>query len=121
MTDEERQRTMDFILEQMAQFSASIQRHEEERQRREQEDAGRDISITQIRRILAGSIWETRRYRKDMNERMAALVDAQIRTEEALRSLAAFTERNSRDIESLAKVNKNGKPDGEDAGGNTPS
>jgi len=29
MTDEERRRTMEFILEQQAQFAANIQRHEE--------------------------------------------------------------------------------------------
>lgn len=31
MTDEERRRTMEFIVEQQAQFAANIQRHEEER------------------------------------------------------------------------------------------
>ena len=139
MTDEERQRTMDFILQQMAQLAASAQRNEEERQKRERKDARRDVSVTQIRRILAGAIWESRRYRRDFNERitalvnaqmrsdethsrldekMNALIDAQLKTEEALRSLAATTERNSRDIASLAKANKN---TGEDDGGNIPS
>ena len=139
MTDEERQRTMDFILRQMAQLAASAQRNEEEKQKRERKDARRDVSIAQIRKILAGAIWESRRYRRDFNERMAALVnaqmqaderhshldekmnaliDAQLRTEEALRSLAATTERNSSDIASLAKANKN---TGEGDGGNIPS
>ena len=143
MDDAERQRTMDFILQQMAQFAASVQRNVEERQRREQADTRRDVSIAQIRRILAGSIWESRRYRRDFNERMAALVnaqmradearsrfdekmnaliDAQLRTEEALRSLAATTERNSTDIASLTRANKSdGKANGEDRGGSTPS
>lgn len=101
MTDEERQRTIDFILQQMAQFAASIQRSDEERQKREQKDARRDVSIVQIRRILAGAIWEFRRDRRDLNARMVALVDAQIRTEEALRSLAVTTERNSKDVSRL--------------------
>lgn len=81
MTGEERQRTMDFILQQMAQFAASIQRSEEEREKRERTDRRRDVSIEQIRRLLARSIWERRRDRRDWNERMAALVDAQVRSE----------------------------------------
>ena len=143
MTDEERQRTMDFILQQMAQFAVSIQRSEEERQKRERKDSRRDVSIEQIRRILAGAIWESRRDRRDFNGRMAALVnaqvradegrsrlddkmnaliDAQLRTEEALRSLAATTERNSLDIAALARVNKSdSKATGEGEGGGTPS
>ncbi|MET0648599.1 MAG: hypothetical protein ABW208_18460 [Pyrinomonadaceae bacterium] len=83
MTDEERQRTMDFILQQMAQFAASIQRSEEEREKRERTDRRRDVSIEQIRRILARSIWERRCDRRDWNERMAALVNAQMRSDEA--------------------------------------
>jgi hypothetical protein len=39
---------------------------------------------------------------------MTALVDAQIRTEEALRSLAATTELNSRDIATLSKKARDG-------------
>lgn len=41
MTDEERRRTMEFILEQQAQFAANVQRHEENF-RRLQEDRMRD-------------------------------------------------------------------------------
>jgi len=37
MTNEDRQRTMDFILQQQAQFAASIQRLEESFERREEE------------------------------------------------------------------------------------
>jgi hypothetical protein len=150
MTDEERQRTMDFIVQQMAQLAASAQRNEEGRRRREQKDSRRDVSIAQIRRLLARTIWERRRDRTDWNERMAALanaqvraderqvlldekmnalIDAQLRTEEAMRSLkeamrslAAATERNSNDIAALAKVNKaNGRAGGGDDGGDASS
>jgi hypothetical protein len=82
MTDEERQRTMNFILEQMAQLAASAQRHEEEKQKREKADTRRDVSIAQIRRLLAWTIWERRRDRRDWNERMAALANAQLRADE---------------------------------------
>jgi anti-sigma-K factor RskA len=37
MTDEERRRTMEFILEQQAQFAANIQRHEENFRQLEEE------------------------------------------------------------------------------------
>ena len=37
MTDEERRRTMEFILEQQAQFAANVQQHEENFRRLEQE------------------------------------------------------------------------------------
>jgi len=83
MDDAERQRTMDFILQQMAQVSASMQRNEEESLKRNQRDARRDVSITQIRKLLARTIWERRRDRRDWNERMAALVNAQMRSDEA--------------------------------------
>jgi hypothetical protein len=83
MNDEERQRTMDFILRQQAQFAASVQRNAEERQKREKADKRRDISIAQIRRILAQTIREFRRDRRDLNERMAALANAQLRSEQA--------------------------------------
>jgi hypothetical protein len=127
MTDEERQRTMDFILQQMAQFAASIQRSEEERQKRERTDRHRDVSIAQIRRILAGAIWEFRRSRRDLDGRMAALVDSQMRTEDAIRSLtatteslAAATERNSNAIAALSGKGGVNAEDAGNGGGGTP-
>jgi hypothetical protein len=83
MTDEERQRTMDFILRQQAQLAASMQRYEEDKQKGEKADTRRDVSIAQIRRLLARTIWERRRDRGEWNERMAALADAQMRSEQA--------------------------------------
>ncbi len=106
MTDEERQRTMNFILEQMAQVAAGAQRNEEEHTRFTK-------SLKQVRGTLALLSWQFRRERKDLNERMAALVDAQLRTEEAMRSLAATAERNSTDIAALARARQaDGEPDG---------
>ena len=83
MDDAERRRTMDFILRQQAEFAASMQRHEEERHKREKADTRRDVSIVQIRRMLAQTIREFRRDRRDLNERMAALANAQLRSEQA--------------------------------------
>ena len=66
MNDDERQRQMDFLLEQQA-------RHDHE--------------IAQIRRILLSGIRIARRDRSDFREKLNALINAQIKSEE---ELAAF-------------------------------
>ncbi|HEX8501308.1 MAG TPA: hypothetical protein VF659_12070 [Pyrinomonadaceae bacterium] len=130
MTDEERQRTMDFILYQQAQFTANMQKLEEA-------DARASNRLGRLERTVVLLAQQFRRERRDLRERISALVDArmrsdeaqssldekmnalvaaQIRTEEAMRSLAATTERNSMDIATLARANK---PNGE--GGGSPS
>ena len=103
MTDEERQRTMDFILRQQAQFTVGMQKLEEA-------DARASRRLDRLERTLVLMARRFRRERDDIQERMAALVDAQIRTEEAtakmedaVRSLTATTERNSKDISALSK------------------
>ena len=127
MTHEERQRTMDFILQRQAQFAAGMQRLEEQQSRfaeqqsrfAEQQSSLAenqqrvDGRIDQLRRVVLMTVHQFRRERRDLRERIAALVDAQLRTEEAMRSLSATTERNSQDIASLARK-ANGKT--EDAG-----
>jgi hypothetical protein len=101
MNDEERQRTMDFILKQQAQFSAGMQKLEEA-------DARAEKRLDQLGRTVVLLARQFRRERKDLRERIAALVDAQIRTEEitrenseAIRALTAATERNSEAIRAL--------------------
>ena len=141
MDDAERQRTMDFILRQQAQFAVGMQRLEgqqaqfadqqsrfadqqsrlAEQQARlagtHQRSVGR---IDRLERVVLLMARQFRRERRDLRERMAALVDAQIRTEEAVRVLAITTERNSRDITALTpKVND--KTGGESNGGDTRS
>lgn len=66
MNDEERQRQMDFLLQQQATH---------------------DREIAQIRRILLSAIRIGRRDRSDFREKLNALINAQIRGEE---ELAAF-------------------------------
>jgi len=87
MDDEERQRTMDFILQQQAQFSAGMQRLEEA-------DARADRRLGRLERTVVLMIRQFRRERRDLRERIAALVDSQIRTEE-------ITRQNSEDIRAL--------------------
>jgi len=70
MDNEERQRQMDFLLEQQA-------RHNRE--------------IAQLRRVLLSAIRIGRRERIDIREKFGALVDAQIRTEDNLAAFQAET------------------------------
>ena len=141
MTDEERQRTMDFILQHQAHFAAGMQRLEEqqsrfaEQQSRFAEQQSRfaeqqtqfsenqqriDGRIDQLRRVVLMTVRQFRRERRDLRERITALVDAQMRTEVAMRSLTATTERNSQDIASLSRK-ANGKTEGAGEGGAAPS
>ena len=115
MTDEERQRTMDFILQQQAQFAAGMQMLEEA-------DARASKRLDRLERTVILMGQQFRRERHDLRERIAALVDAQVRTEEAMRSLTATTERNSRDIAALTKADTaEDEAGGEDGGRGTPS
>ena len=105
MNDEERQRTMDFILKRQAQFSAAMQRLEGA-------DARASLRLDRLERTVVLMARQFRRERKDLRERIGALVDAQIRTEE-------ITRQNSNAIGVLAKAldekNRNGSGNG-DAG-----
>ena len=111
MNDEERQRTMDFILKQQAQFSAGMQKLEEA-------DARAEKRLDQLGRTVVLLARQFRRERKDLRERIAALVDAQIRTEEitrenseAIRALTAATERNSEAIRTLTATTERNSED----------
>jgi hypothetical protein len=96
MNDEERQGTMDFILRQQAQFAVGMQRLEDA-------DARASKRLDRLERTLVLMAQRFRRERADLRERMAALIDAQIRTEEAVRAMTVTTERNSNDIAALSR------------------
>jgi chromosome segregation ATPase len=96
MDDAERQRTMDFILRQQAQFSAGIQRNEEQ--------------MTTFRRVVVMMARQFRKERSDLKERVAALIDAQIKSEEKQSRLADAQvnseERQARSGEWQAQMEK---------------
>ncbi len=116
MTDEERQRTMDFILQQQAQFAAGMQRFEEGMQSLGEADARASGRLDRLERTVVLTARQFRRERRDLRERIAALVDAQMRTEDAMRSLATTTERNSKNIATLSnKVSGNPSDGGGDS------
>ena len=75
MDDAERQRTMDFILRQQAQFAAGMQRNEEEH-------AQFTRTLNLLGRVAVRIARQFRRDRTDLRERIAALIDAQMRAEE---------------------------------------
>jgi hypothetical protein len=98
MTEEERHRTMDFILQQQAQFVVGMQKLEEA-------DARASVRLDRLERTLVLMARQFRRERRDLRERMAALVDAQIKTE-------GITRQNSEAISALSKGADKQKPGG---------
>jgi predicted nucleic acid-binding Zn-ribbon protein len=139
MNDEERQRTMDFILQQQAQFSAGMQKLEEQQTQFAAGLQGTNNRLESLERVVVLMARQFRRERKDLRERIAALVDAQIKTEENLsrsderltrleditrqnseniRAHAAATERDRENIAALADMidklarGRNGDGDG---------
>ena len=97
MTNEDRQRTMDFILQQQAQFAASIQRLDEERIRDRPRQAELEKSFQQVVQLL--QIQESRLDRSEprldrvefdnnvLKESMTALAHAQAHADERLSAL----------------------------------
>ena len=79
MTNEEFERKMSFIVEQQAQFTADIQQLQETQ-------AQTDKVVSRLANAtLAGF--------NNVNVKMDALVDSQIRTDETLRNLIAVVDR----------------------------
>ena len=82
MDDAERQRTMDFILRQQAQLAASAQRNEEEHAQFTESLKQLNKSVRQLGRIAVGMARQYRSDRTDLRERIAALINAQMKSEE---------------------------------------
>lgn len=76
MTDEERQRTIDFILEQQAQFAVNIEALRESQART---DAAVGALTNQVQNIA--------RQQAHINEVVAVMADAQQHTDERLNAL----------------------------------
>ena len=72
MTDEERRRTMDFILAQQAQFWAGMQKLEESQARAESRLNGSDRRLDRLEAILKLMIQAGRRARQRMREQDAS-------------------------------------------------
>jgi hypothetical protein len=86
MTNEELERRMAFIVEQQAQFASDIQQLREAQTQTDQ-------VVAQTGEIVARLANVTLEGFKDVNVKINALVDSQIRTDENLRNLVAVVDR----------------------------
>jgi hypothetical protein len=94
MTNEEMQRTMEFILNQQAQLVTNQQKTDE-RLTRLEDIVGKLAAATLSRfESLEAKLAEMS---ENFDRKIAALVDAQIRTEESVRNLTAVVDRYFRE------------------------
>ncbi len=104
MTNEERQRTMNFILEQQAQLTASVQRHEEELQRLKKEavrERPRNAELRESFQILVklSKIYD---YRLDKLEFGTENLELKtLSLEDANKLLARLIEKNTARLDKL--------------------
>jgi hypothetical protein len=104
MTDEERQRQMDFLLTQQAQFAANLQQHDEARQQA-------DRRLDRLERVVKLAVRAGLRSRRNMREqdtRITTLVDSQLRTEEIARQNSESIGRLAEIVRQLATGHANG-------------
>ncbi|HXQ70862.1 MAG TPA: hypothetical protein VN844_10265 [Pyrinomonadaceae bacterium] len=97
MTDEERRRTMEFILEQQAQFAANIQRHDENFRRLEEDRIRDRPRITELEKSFKILVELCRTYDIRMD-------DAEFRAttlEESVRRLNLLLKKNQARLEQL--------------------
>ena len=99
MTDEERRRTMEFILEQQAQFAANVQRHEENFLRL-QEDRKRDLPRIRELEKSFNTLVELCRVH---DIRLDSVEFRSITMEESIRRLDALLKKNLARLEQIEK------------------
>jgi uncharacterized phage infection (PIP) family protein YhgE len=95
MTNEEMQRTMEFILNQQAQFAADIQKLQESQQKMNESQVE---TIQLLNRLAAVTV----KGFEDASAKTNALIDAQIRTDEKLGALADAQTRTDEKLSTLA-------------------
>ena len=111
MTYEEMQKTMQFIIEQQAQFTVDIQQLKESQAKTEEKVGQLTANVSQVSEVVSQMSEVVSRLAgttvagfKDVNAKIDALVDAQMRNEEnikktneAVRGLTAVVDRYFRD------------------------
>jgi hypothetical protein len=90
MTYEEMQKTMQFIVEQQAQFTVDIQQLKESQVKT-------DENVSQLTGVVAHLAAETRAGFEELRGSIAALVDAQMQNEENIKNLTAVVDRYFRE------------------------
>lgn len=93
LSNEEFERRMAFIVEQQAQFASDIQQLREAQVQTEQIVAHTGQIVGQTGEIVTRLANVTLEGFKDVNAKINALVDSQIRTDENLRNLVAVVDR----------------------------
>jgi acetolactate synthase small subunit len=83
MTDDDRQRTMDFILEQQAQFSVNLENLREAQARTDATVAQLAVQVQGI----AGQVQNMARQQEHINEVVAVIAESQQHTDERLNAL----------------------------------
>ena len=97
MTDEERQRAIDFIVEQQALLSSNQLKREE-----------RTTQLERIVRLMISADWRTRRQSREMDDRLeqrfARLTDAVTTLADAQSRTEASIARTGRGLDTLIEV-----------------
>ena len=104
MTDEERKRTMEFLLEHQAQMAASVQRHDEEMQRLAQErirDRAQRSELRKSFKILVELNLKNDERLDSLDSSTSALERKILSFEEAQRVLARLVEKNKARLDKL--------------------
>lgn len=121
MTYEEMQRMMEFILEQQAQLTANQQRADERNAGADKRLDRAEKLITRAARTVDGlATYSVERFERtdarisaesgDVNAKLAALVDAQIRTDETLSAkIKALIESQARTQEAVRRLSERGE------------
>ena len=97
MTNEALEKRMEFIVEQQAQFASDIQQLREAQTQT-------DSVVAQTGEIVGRLASTTLEGFKDVNAKLNALVDSQIRTDEKISSLADSQTRTDGDLRNLIAV-----------------
>ena len=108
MNNEEFDRRMAFIVEQQAQFASDIQQLQESQARTDQVVAQTAEVVGQFGEVVTRLANVTHAGFTEVNAKINALIDAQIRTEENIARLEKNTEENIGRLEkNIARLEKN--------------
>jgi predicted nucleic acid-binding Zn-ribbon protein len=97
MTNEEMQRAMEFIVNQQAQITANIQKLQESQAKLQESQAKGGDRVTQLESLLARFAAATVKRFEYTDAKINALIEAQMRTDEAVRNLTAVVDRYFRE------------------------
>jgi len=104
MTNEEFEKTKEFILQQQAQFASDIQQLRESQSALQAAQVKTEQVVKQTGEIVARLANVTLEGFKDVNTKIDALVDAHIRTDEKINALADSQIQTDGDLRNLIAV-----------------